>query len=463
MSVHLATRSFGLLFAMTWSLSALAQEPPHSPVSGRYSHDIRPLFDAKCVSCHSGDNAPKYLKLDSWENLIAGGRHGGAIIPYDGKESQAIRLMTRTNAPPHPAELEADTLSTAEIDVLRQWIDDGAPSDDGVIPYSDSDEFVYACNEGSASISVIDVKRGLEARRVDLQALGYSDQAKPHHVAVEPDGSAWYVSLIGDDRVLKFDRSNNLVAELQFERPGLLALDATSDYLYVGRSMKAVNPPQRIGIIKRSTMEIEEVDVFIPRPHAITVGDEGKYVYTSSLAVNQVVTLDAGTLEADLLNIPGSVHVLVQFARSNDGKTLVAGGHVSGTILFFSLADPAHPELVDSLHVGGMPWHPAYSRDGSMIYFPTKGSNGVAVVDASTRGLLATIAGRGLAQPHGSGLSLDGTRLFVTSNNLDGSYAPRYDFGDNAHVGTVVMIDTESRRILKVIEVGENTSGLGAR
>ena len=118
-------------------------------------------------------------------------------------------------------------------------------------------------------VSVIDVEAGVVARTVDLQKLGFSAEAKPHHVAVEEDGSFWYVSLIGDDKLLKFDRANNLVAQATFERPGLMVLDPKSDKLYVGRSMKAVNPPQRIGIITRSTMEIEEVDVFIPRPHAV--------------------------------------------------------------------------------------------------------------------------------------------------------------------------------------------------
>lgn len=428
-----------------------------------YGDDIQPLFDARCVSCHAGGNPEKLLRLDSWEHVMAGGRHGEAVIPYDPDNSILVELLKRTNAPVHPAELNADTLTAAEVDRIVEWIADGAPNDDGMIAFSDSDEFIYVCDEGAAMVSVIDVKAGVVARTVDLQKLGFSKEAKPHHAAVEPDGSFWYVSLIGDDVVLKFDRADNLVGRVPFERPGLLALDPDSDKLYVGRSMKAVNPPQRIGIITRSTMEIEEVDVFIPRPHAMALSPGGEYVYTASLAANQVVTMDTRSLEADLLNIPGPVHVLVQFARSPDGKTLVAGGQISGKVLFFDLADPAKPDLVDSLSVKPQPWHPVYSRDGRLIYFPNKGSNSVTVIHANEHSLAAVISGRGLAQPHGSALSLDGTRLFVSSNNLDGSYKPRYDLGDNANVGTVVMIDTESRRILKVIEVEENASGIGAR
>jgi len=41
-------------------------------------------------------------------------------------------------------------------------------------------------------------------------------------------------------------------------------------------------------------------------------------------------------------------------------------------------------------------------------------------------------------------------------------YTPRYDLGDNARAGTVVVIDTRSQEIVKVIEIEGYGSGLGA-
>ena len=41
-------------------------------------------------------------------------------------------------------------------------------------------------------------------------------------------------------------------------------------------------------------------------------------------------------------------------------------------------------------------------------------------------------------------------------------YTPRFDLGDNARAGTVVVIDTESQEIVKVIEIEGYGSGLGA-
>ncbi len=40
-------------------------------------------------------------------------------------------------------------------------------------------------------------------------------------------------------------------------------------------------------------------------------------------------------------------------------------------------------------------------------------------------------------------------------------YTPRYDLGDNGRAGTVVVIDTESQEIVKIIEIEGYGAGLG--
>ena len=127
---------------------------------------------------------------------------------------------------------------------------------DGMVVRTDSPKAV--ANQTSATVSIIDMETDEVVGTVDLQSLGFTANAKPHHVAVEPDGSHWYVSLIADGWVLKFTRDNELVGQAEFETPGMLALDANRGLLYVGRSMAAVSPPQRIGVIRTADMTIEE-------------------------------------------------------------------------------------------------------------------------------------------------------------------------------------------------------------
>src|SRR5690606_23906010 len=144
--------------------------------------------------------------------------------------------------------------------------------------------------------------------------------AKPHHIAVEPDGSFWYVTLIGENRIVKLDRNNQVAGQATFEVPGMLALHPTQDLLFVGRSMTAVNPPKRIGVIKRSDMSIEEVDVLFPRPHAMVLDAKDNTVYTASLAVNQMAAIDVASEKVQIVEVGGKQHAIMQFALSPDGR-----------------------------------------------------------------------------------------------------------------------------------------------
>ncbi|WP_420461896.1 YncE family protein [Candidatus Palauibacter sp.] len=324
--------------------------------------------------------------------------------------------------------------------------------------------YLYVANQEAAAVTVIDLETHEVVEVIDLEAMGYGANAKPHHIAVEPDGSFWYVSLIAANQVLKFDRENRLVASVEFERPGLLALHPSEPWLFVGRSMAAVNPPQRIGRIDRTSMEVEEYDVFIPRPHALLASPDGDWVYVGSLGENSVVTVGAESGEAELLRLPGSgemPHVLVQYAISPDGRTLVATAEMTAKLLVFDVSEPTAPALVGELDVGARPWHPSWSADGRWIWFGNLGANEVTLVDTSDWSVSAVVRGEGLAEPHGSALSPDGSRLYVANRNETGSYESSDRMGYDAPGGTVVVIDTATREIIDVIETPPYASGIG--
>ena len=319
---------------------------------------------------------------------------------------------------------------------------------------------LYVSNQGEATVAIIDMDRNAVVETVDLATFGFSKNAKPHHIAVEPDGSFWYLSLIGENRVLKFNRANELVGQAEFEVPGMLVLDPSSDRLLVGRSMSAVNPPQRIGVITRGSMDVDEVDVFFGRPHALAIRPGGDRAYSASLAVNQMASVDIEGETVEIKSIDGPHHMFVQFAISPDGQTMVTGGQMSGQLLIFDLADPDAPEVVATLDVPAQPWHPVFSPDGRYAYVPAKEADAVAVVDVAAREVVEVIKGEGLSQPHGAALSPDGRYLYVSNNNLDGAYTPQHTAAGDP-VGTVVVIDTTTREIVKIIEVGQYPTGVG--
>ncbi len=326
----------------------------------------------------------------------------------------------------------------------------------------DASAYLYVANQNSAAVSVIDMKTLEVVSTVDLQALGFSANCKPHHVAVEPDGSYWYVSLIGESKVLKFNRQNELLGQVEFETPGMLALDPASDQLYVGRSMMAANPPQRIGTINREDMSIDELDVFFPRPHAIALDLTRGQIFTASLAENRIGILNPEEEDLELMVLEGDVHTLVQFALSPDGNTLVVGGQQTGKLLFFDTRTPGQLTLTKALQIGPAPWHPTFTPDGRYVYIGNKMANTVTVVDMNTMDVAKVISGNGLSQPHGIAVSEDGSRVFVSNNNLKGGYTPQNADGPPEATGTVVVINTATQSIEKVIEVKAYPAGIGS-
>jgi len=332
-------------------------------------------------------------------------------------------------------------------------------------------ELLYVCNQNDATVSVIDMGTNRVIRTVDLKKLGFSANAKPHHVAVEPDGSFWYVTLIGDNRIVKLDRNDRVVAQVTFETPGMMSLHPTQDWLYVGRSMTAVNPPQRIGVLRRSDMKLEELPVLFPRPHAMAIEPRSGTVYTASLAVNQIAAVDPSTESVKLRDVAGPAHALMQFAMSPDGSTMVISAELSHRIFVFDITSRLDPKSTAEIVVGAQPFDPMFTVDGRWVYLGNKSANTITVIDMTTRKVAKVIEGRGIAQPHGIALSPDGRFVYVSNNNLsqphnmaghDMSSMPATPSAA-AGLGTIVVLDTRTQAIVSVIEVGHNASGIGTR
>ncbi len=451
------------------SIQVAVEEDTGEAAAISFSEDIQPLIEAKFAPLLTEDEG---LRVDTWQHLIEGSEHGAVFIAYDAENSLLVEVAEHAAAEDRPGAPTPE-----EIALVREWIEAGARNDASEAPYANATALAYVANQNAASVSVIDMEHNLVIRTVDLTEYGFSENAKPHDVVVEPGGAHWYVSLIGENVVLKFNRDNEIVGRAEFEVPGMLTLDPTSDRLFVGRSMSAVNPPNSIGIVNREDMTAEIVDVFYPRPHALAVKPDGSPVYSASLAENRIGVVNSRTQEVELMSLDGPVHTLVQFDVAPDGQTMVAGVQLSGVVFFFDIGSGPVPTVTDTLTVGGQPWHPSYTPDGRYIYLPRKTANAVTVIDAEDHTVEAVIEGRGLAGPHGSAVRPDGRYVYVSSNNtainthmehtgMEGEamagYTPRYDLPGNENTGTVVVIDTQTNEIVRVLDVGENAAGVGA-
>ncbi|MGH9627688.1 MAG: DUF1549 domain-containing protein, partial [Bryobacteraceae bacterium] len=115
------TRFFILILAAAFRVSAA------EPDAQRALEILR----AKCHQCHTQTMALSGLDLTSREGLMKGGARGPAVTPGKSGESRLIEAVERKGKLAMPP---AAPLAASEIDVLRQWIDEGAEWPESGVP-----------------------------------------------------------------------------------------------------------------------------------------------------------------------------------------------------------------------------------------------------------------------------------------------------------------------------------------
>ena len=122
---------------MKSSLILLAFLPAAALASVDYSAQIKPLLQLHCVKCHGASSAKNGLRVDTAAALIQGGDRGPALVPGAPERSLFLQAITGTHAEIPKMPYKRSPLDSAEIELLRRWVEEGAahpadeaPSDD---------------------------------------------------------------------------------------------------------------------------------------------------------------------------------------------------------------------------------------------------------------------------------------------------------------------------------------------
>ncbi|HEU0106659.1 MAG TPA: DUF1549 domain-containing protein, partial [Vicinamibacteria bacterium] len=103
---------------------------PAAPVD--FARDIQPILAASCVRCHGPRKTEGDLRLDTREGLHKGGDSGAVVVSGDGKGSLLYQLLVATD-PDKRMPRRRRPLAPAQIEAVRQWIDQGAPWPEGAV------------------------------------------------------------------------------------------------------------------------------------------------------------------------------------------------------------------------------------------------------------------------------------------------------------------------------------------
>lgn len=92
-----------------------------------FEKEVFPIIRSNCLPCHLAENEnPSGLALDNYETLMKGGEHGKTVVPGKPKESYLyLKLLPN---PPFGKQMARNKkkLSEEEIQVIYDWIEQGA-------------------------------------------------------------------------------------------------------------------------------------------------------------------------------------------------------------------------------------------------------------------------------------------------------------------------------------------------
>src|SRR6266850_708684 len=104
-----------------------AKLPPAATRQVSFGTEIKPLLEASCLKCHSGEKPKGKYSLVSRELALKPGDDGPNILPGKSAESRLIHFVSRLveDMEMPPAD-KGKPLTGEQVGMLRAWIDQGA-------------------------------------------------------------------------------------------------------------------------------------------------------------------------------------------------------------------------------------------------------------------------------------------------------------------------------------------------
>jgi uncharacterized membrane protein/mono/diheme cytochrome c family protein len=95
-----------------------------------YRDIIHPIVEARCVNCHNPSKMKGDLRMDGPEQLVKGGESGPLFVAGNAAESEMVkRLLLPEEHDDHMPPKGKSQLTKEQVELIRWWIDGGAPFD----------------------------------------------------------------------------------------------------------------------------------------------------------------------------------------------------------------------------------------------------------------------------------------------------------------------------------------------
>ncbi len=458
--------------------------------NGFESFKVAEILVKNCATadCHAGETAENSLSFESYSKMIKGsiGRHFGAhdhnalskvlhntpyggspLVPFDAENSLMYNLITGNITDPDlQMPYEKEPLSQSEINIIKDWINNGARDYNGNVPYSGSNK-VFVCNQWSDEVYVIDADNKVVSRILDVD-VNPSVHDQPHNVQIH--GNYYYVTLITAGQFLKIDASNNqIVGKVEgLEAPGMIMISPDGKTAYVSKSSTAPGVYSIIYVIDTETMTRQSEEINLPTPglpHAMWLTKDGLKLYIGNMTKDRISVVNTSTKELikDIVLPSDKVYEPMHIYLSPDDKYLYINNRTSSTML---VVDTETDQILKELSIRNHPMQSAVSNDGNKIYVVSH--HDPVVTEITKNGTDWTITKEyeypdAFHHLYGADLSPDGRYLFMGCSNSADDYEPPYQIPGKERPSLLCIYDTQLGEVVKALDIGSYSTGISAR
>lgn len=103
------------------------QTPARAANAVDFDRDIAPVLTSVCVPCHGPAKQRAKFRLDTREHLLQPGDDGPRVVPGNAADSVLLKLVAAADDDERMPPAEKPRLSAKQIDLLRAWVQQGAP------------------------------------------------------------------------------------------------------------------------------------------------------------------------------------------------------------------------------------------------------------------------------------------------------------------------------------------------
>lgn len=477
------------------SCDSVSDPPPivDNTFNGFETYQVAEIFAKNCAQsgCHSGTEPEHNLSFESWSKLILGssGRHfgdttghekssnifhgadeygGEAVIPFNAERSLLYRLIIGdVENSSFRMPYNKPKLSDNEINIIRDWINNGAKSFSGEVPYSSSNDEIFVCNQAGDEVSVIDLQNKLVKRTIDVD-LNPASIDHPDHIT-RKDGFL-YVGLVATGKILKIDiNTHQIVGTVSgLEFPGMIVFSSDGRKLFVSKSPLAPGAITGVYEIDLATMTlVSEISLPIAGvPHALAITPDDKLLI-ADMKWDRIYIYDTQLNDFDgdpILMSPGQTpfHEPIHAYISPDGKYLYVSCKGSGYVIIY---DVQSRQEAARLSMGDHPMQMAITPDGSKIYVAVFHEGKIKVIkkDGTNWSIENEISHHAFHDLWGIDLTSDGKYVVATSSNEMNGYKPRYNPVGKQRISNVAFVETATNEVVRIIDVERYASGINAR